>query len=414
MLGRMLKPALLLTLAAVLALAPPAAAQNLFRRFVPVQRVEADPSESYSLEQTHGPWLIMAATFTGEGAEQQARQVALELRQRLNARSYVHDLKLELDTENVGRGVDKYGNRKQMKYRSGDTVHEWAVLVGDFPTVDDPEAQRMLDNIKRFEPDALKIEEDKPTFQTLAYIRRHQQEFIQKVSNSEPRGPMRTAFITRNPQLPQEYFVPKGVDKFVADMNKGVKHSLLDMKGRYTVKVATFAGKTRLQTASLANTRSNQPSDADPLIEAAENAHLLVEEMRRLNIEAYEFHDRYQSYVTVGSYDKVAQIDDQGRLHPTPEMMPVIQAFGAAYNTPSDPLQRAGLSQQAVSKAAQVESQFKQVFQQKHGQVASGLNPKFARVPPNSKDARVIPFDIHPHVIEAPKRSISGSFSLFR
>lgn len=414
MLGRTLIARLSLVLAAT-ALAPAAAdAQNIFRRFVPVERVAADPNAQYGLKQSHGPWLIMAATFTGEGAEQQANQVALELRQRLNANAYVHDLKLELDTTSVGRGVDKYGKKKQMKYRSGDTVHEWAVLVGDFTTVDDPEAQRMLDNVKRFEPDALRIEDDKPTFQTLAYIRRHQEQFIQKVSNAEPRGPMRTAFITRNPLLPQEYFVPKGVDKFVADMNKGVKHSLLDMKGRYTVKVATFAGKTKLQTASLAGTRSQKKSDVDPLVEAAENAHLLTEEMRRLNIEAYEFHDRYESYVAVGSYDEVAKIDSEGRLYPTQAMMPVIRAFGAAYNTPSDPLQQAHFSERAASEVAQVEGQMKQMFQQKRGPAASGLNPKFARIPPKDPNARVIPFDIHPHVIEAPKRSISGSFSFFR
>ena len=45
--------------------------------------------------------------------------------------------------------------------------------------------------------------------------------------------------------LPREYFVPKGVDDFVAKMNQGVEHSLLDCPGRYTVQVATFRGKTR-------------------------------------------------------------------------------------------------------------------------------------------------------------------------
>jgi hypothetical protein len=289
------------------------------------------------------------------------------------------------------------------------------VLVGDFPTVDDPEAQRLLKAIKTFEPEALKIEQDKPTFQTLAYIRRHQEKFIQKVSANAPLGPMRTAFVTRNPLLPQEYFVPKGVDKFVSDMNKGVKHSLLDMKGRYTVKVATFSGKGELQTTSLTGgSRKSKRNEVDPLVEAAENAHLLTEEMRRLRIEAYEFHDRHESYVTVGSYDKVKEITEDGRLYPTDEMIPIFQAFGAAYNTPSDPLQQARLPEQVQDKASRVESQFKQMFAQKHGQVAGGLNPKFARVPPNDPNARVITFDIHPAVIEAPKRSVSGAFKLWR
>ena len=69
-----------------------------------------------------------------------------------------------------------------------------------------------------------------------------------KLSGRSGRGPMGRAFFTRNPLLPREYFVPKGVDDFVAKMNQGVEHSLLDCPGRYTVQVATFRGKTILQT----------------------------------------------------------------------------------------------------------------------------------------------------------------------
>ena len=59
---------------------------------------------------------------------------------------------------------------------------------------------------------------------------------------------MERHFLTTNPLLPRDYFVPKGLDKFVVDMNKGVKHSLLDCKGQYSVKVATFTGQNVLLT----------------------------------------------------------------------------------------------------------------------------------------------------------------------
>src|SRR6185369_17563432 len=93
------------------------------------------------------------------------------------------------------------------------------------------------------------------------------------------RGPMAQAFFTRNPLLPREYFVPKGVDKFVAKMNEGVEHSLLDNPGRQTVQVATFRGNVILQTSSKddSDTKSfwskHKSSDKDPLVEPAENAH---------------------------------------------------------------------------------------------------------------------------------------------
>ena len=40
------------------------------------------------------------------------------------------------------------------------------------------------------------------------------------------------------------------------------------------------------------------------LEEAAENAHILTESLRQQGYEAYEFHDRDQSIVTVGSFDR--------------------------------------------------------------------------------------------------------------
>ena len=54
---------------------------------------------------------------------------------------------------------------------------------------------------------------------------------------------MRNAFITTNPLLPDEYFVPKGLDRLVLEMNEPVKYSLLDCPGKYTVKIATFTGR---------------------------------------------------------------------------------------------------------------------------------------------------------------------------
>lgn len=396
-------------------LAPPLApAQGLFGRLAPVDRVAADPSADYSLAERHGPWLIMAATFSGEGAEQQARELVMELRTTYNLNAYVHDMQFDLTDETVGLGVDKYGAPLKMKYRKGNAVHEWAVLVGDFPSIDDPEAQRLLDQIKSLKPKALSTDGGRQTRQNLAAERSMQARLVERLRQSGSAGPMRTAFVTRNPKLPQEYFVPKGVDKFVEKINRGVPHSLLDCPGRYTIKIATFEGKAQLQGAASAMSTQAQRRKADavdPLVEAAENALLLCEEMRRLGWEAYQFHDRYQSIVTVGSFDEVAQRGLDGSQTATREVMEIIRIFGAGYDTPSDPLQQAALPGQVKSRASEVEARFKQVYASQYGQVASGLHPKFARVPANSPDARVIPFDIHPHAIEAPKKSVSGSFA---
>ena len=193
------------------------------------------------------------------------------------------------------------------------------MLVGDFPSIDDPDAQQMLARIKSLEPDALNVDADQ-TGESMAKVRQLEERCKEKLgSKSKKRGPMGQAFFTRNPLLPREYFVPKGVDAFVAKMNEGVEHSLLDCPGRQTIQVATFRGKTILQTSANDDPASKsfwggkKTTTRNPLVEAAENAHLLTKELRDHGWEAYEFHDRTESIVTIGSFAEVTQQLPDGR-----------------------------------------------------------------------------------------------------
>ena len=49
------------------------------------------------------------------------------------------------------------------------------------------------------------------------------------------------------------------------------------------------------------------------LAEAMEKAHRLTMELRKLGAEAYEFHDRYESFVCVGSFDYAKYKNQEGR-----------------------------------------------------------------------------------------------------
>ena len=108
--------------------------------------------------------------------------------------------------------------------------------------------------------------------------------------------------------LPDSYFTPKGVDKFVEKMNKDFDYSALKIPGKQTIRVATFRGRGTLVGASQSRSSKTRRknADTDPLMEAAENAHLLCEEMRRKGWEAYEFHDTTESWVSVGSFSRSA------------------------------------------------------------------------------------------------------------
>ncbi len=394
-------------------LAPTVEAQ-LWKRFVPAPRVEADPQGDYQLTDTKGPWLIVAATFSGDGAEDQCHRLMLELRDKYNLTAYTYKMAFDFNDESPGGGVDGYGAPVKRRYRrEGDL--QFAVLVGDFPRIDDPEAQQTLDRIKHLQPEALHVDEGGKTAQALVQMRAFQDALMSKVGVERKRGPMGQAFMVRNPLLPREFFVPKGVDDFVAKMNEGVKFSLLDCPGKYTVRVGTFRGHTILQTSGMQTLSASSRRDSDEaLVEAAENAHLLAEELRAHGWEAYEFHDRTESIVTVGSFNDVAQRAADGRAVPLPAVQRIIETFGAAYNTPADPLNDVGNDAASQRRVEQKEREVSSLLNQNRGAMVQGLNPKHVNILRRKggklRTERLIPIDITPEVIEAPKRSVSSAY----
>ncbi|TWT47311.1 hypothetical protein [Botrimarina hoheduenensis] len=390
---------------ATLTVATTAQAWNPF-----ASKASEPPAEPVSLQLTQqsGPWLIVATTFSGEGAEQQARELCAELRQTLQTNAYVHQMTFDFTKgdERIGRGVDQYGQPVKMRYRSGQTRREWAVLVGDYPAVDDSLAEDHLDTIKHLAPESLETPNNGESAQNYAQIRRMQQLVLQQRGKRVDEGPMRTAFLTRNPLLPEEYFVPQGVDEFVSKLNKGIDHSLLESSGRYTVRVATFRGRgTLLGATNARSSRAQKKRDKDdPLMEAGWNAHMLCLAMREAGWEAYEFHDRTESYVSVGSFDTVMNGDQ-----PIPEVMKIVRTFGAQHPGPTTPLDNGREGSIKSQKAEVVRAQFNQMFSSEVGQVANGLNPKYANIDfEPGKPPRPVTFDVRPLVVEAPRRNLSS------
>jgi hypothetical protein len=401
----------------------PASAQ-LWRHFVPSRKNEraittSGDSGDFVLTQENGPWLIIAATFSGPGSEDQARALAQELRDQHQMPAYVHEMSFKLGDDQPGRGLDNYGAPVRHRYRRGDQVRELAVLVGNFTSIDDPTAQKALDQIKLLQPTALNVEADKTT-QTMARVRQAEDAMLEKLGKSRKRGPMSQAFLTRNPLLPREYFVPKGVDPFVAKMNSGVEHSLLECPGRQTIKVATFRGKSILQTSGQEETSKSfwgrRKDDGDnPLVEAAENAHLLTNELRANGWEAYEFHDRTESIVTIGSFEQVAERLPDGRVVVAPEAHKIVQTFDASYDTPADPISGIGNDSTTQQLVKQREQQINLSLAAKQTQVMPGMNPKHVKIFTGTgkrrKLERIIPMDVHPEAIDVPKQSISGAYA---
>jgi hypothetical protein len=216
-------------------------------------------------------------------------------------------------------------------------IKETAVMVGNFLTIDDADAQRALAKLKAADPDCLDPKRQKDQSRSLAWWRSLQakaEEIAPKeIEGRKLNGPLSRAFITRNPLLPDEYFVPKtGLDELVVKMNKNVKYSLLDCPGRYTMQVAHFTGEVVLNQGEIkaieTGSRPGPESTKQGLAKAAENAHELTEALRLKGWEAYEFHDRNQSIVTVGNFTEVGAAQPNGQMQYTPQVRRIIDGFG--------------------------------------------------------------------------------------
>jgi hypothetical protein len=335
-------------------------------------RVDSDATKEYALTDQNGPWMIMTCSFSWERAREQAKDLALELRQRYQLEDYVH--KAHFDFEDIqGRGLTRYGTPVKMKLlKDKPELEEYAVLVGNYTTLEDPEAQRTLQKMKYAQPKCLELREDKPTAQSLAGWRMLQKQLQTAIqSEKAKKGPMGHAFVTTNPRLPKEFFVPTGIDKVVLRMNKGVDHSLLDCPGKYTVLVATFKGHEASTQKEIRAVENGEHELGADLAAAADKAHTLTTALRQKGYEAYEFHDHFASIVTVGSFESVGTPRPDGKIEINPAVHKVIETFKP------EPISSPG-------------------------------------APPGTmkwKGVVGIPFDIQPIPVQVPKRSIVGAYS---
>jgi hypothetical protein len=365
-------PKLWLCLAVLVASGLPSTAAKAapWENLLVLRRVEAEPDKPYNLAKENGPWTILASSFSGDHARQEAHALVLELRKRYKLAAYVYEKEFDFGDETYGRGIDEYGQPLRMRYQRGNEATEVAVMVGDYPAVDDPEAQSTLQKLKYLRPECLKLDAGRPTTRSLAGLRLIQQTVLADGNDKKERGPLGHAFVTTNPMLPRDYFAPKGIDKFVVALNENVPNSLLECPGKYTVQVAAFRGKVVMKPSEIEELESGRHMK-ETLVKAGEMAERLAEGLRMKGYDAYVFHDRTSSIVTVGSFDSVGTPRADGKLEINPEIHQIMKVFGID--------QRGTLG-----------------------------NPTAALTPKPFLD---IPFDIQPIPVEVPRRSIAADYS---
>jgi hypothetical protein len=350
-----------------------------------------DPTQM-RLQAEDGPFVILATTFEGENAQQQATDLAAELREKFKLKAYVHPRQTNSPDVMYGLKLDPQGNQLPMRYRQPDRGQAYAVLVGDFDSMDQPKTRKALDLVKHAHPESLGGSGAKAADTTSA-IKQYRDTLFANLGGADKKeaGPLRSAFVTRNPLLPKDYFQPPTVDKTVAQWNTG-PYSLLECKKRYTVCVTTLRGDERYLTGTSQKVAEEGGSEA--LMRAAEMVERGARVLREQGFEAYTFHDRYASHITIGGFAELGATTEDGQFYYSPNIMRIMQLFGGTGDKMySDP--RTG------TKAAEAKTLLNVDFidVKKIAELSTGDRKQRVQA---AKDFSV-PFDLEPRPMAVPR-----------
>ena len=336
-------------------------------------KIEAVKGKHYGLTKRHGPWMIMVASFhaaskdgkvrDGKTPQQIADELVYELRQK---QIPAYTFSMSAENEKI-ETVDRLGRDETRKFLTNqDHV---SVIAGNYPSLKDDVAQKTLAYIKKLYPKCL------------------QQKGVKYLRTKRRQGPLGAAFLTVNPMLTPEEIKARQHDPLLAKINSGGKHSLYENPGKYSLVVATFGGK------SLAHIGDSNAPDAqkafkidieeNDLANAEHNAWELAVALReRDNVDAYVWHDRYQSVVTVGSFDSPND----------PKLKRYVQVFA-----PSPIAQVGGVADQVVFAGAPSKN---------FGLAAGGTNKIYAVNGFGKKgdESRLWAFDPNPVLMRVPKK----------
>ena len=323
---RILLPLALMT--ALMAVCDSAWARNPFS-LVSFRRSKEVAKSSGLLTEDNGPWMIFVASFAGEGAEDEARQLVHAIQKNLKLDAYLHKKEYDFTDEVRGKGFDRYGRPKKMRYNSAYAFDEYAVLVGNYSDIDDPKLEKHLDIVKFASADDLRLRgtRENPTTRRFAGLRSVHEKIVKR-NEKKKRGPLR-AFVTRNPMIPASAVAPQGLDEGLIELNKGVKYSLLKNPGKYTVRVASFRGDVIIDQREIHKIENDQKELSGKIDETDDKAEKMARILRnKYGIEAYVYHDYHESIVTVGSFEEIGRKLASGEIELAPDVAKIMSKFG--------------------------------------------------------------------------------------
>ncbi len=250
-----------------------------------------EPIEPYLLTKENGPFMVLAHTFRGPNADKYAQALAMELRRDYGLKAYVcriRDIPMHSNVFGIPptapSGVSQPNVQFPEKVR---TTDEAGVFVGDCKTID--ESGKLWHQVKKIKPVSV---DGVPTM------------FGWRKGQGLSR-----ALKTTNPFVPAQVLFPKKADPMIKQINGG-PHSIFGCTGNYTLQVADFSGRVRMDDGSVrAQSFMTANLKESPLASAAADAEKLAEglardkDVQQTGYKPYVYHDRFSSKVTMGSFN---------------------------------------------------------------------------------------------------------------
>jgi hypothetical protein len=267
--------------------------------------VIADPNREYPITPDAGPWMILAASYTGPDAPELARQCVLQVRARDNLNAYVFnyaDEERRKQQEELDRIQQGQPGARRKRIRMDE---QCGVLVGGYPDMET--AHKALDTVKKLNPPKLDLGPNKTTTEFVTFITPNPATKGATVQRAEV-NPFTNAFVTRNPSMPHDSAADRTkCDPFLKELNDGRPYNLLTCKKPYSLAVIELQGTAviapRTETSKFLSSLGLGSRGGDVLNASARQAEEIARVLREMKLEAYVLHTRHSSIVAVGGYD---------------------------------------------------------------------------------------------------------------
>lgn len=279
-------------------------AGDLHAQFGKARKVEVDETKTYTITKKNGPWMIMVTSLRGD--KRNPDSVA-------NAQKAAHDLVIELRKKGIPAWTfEQQGELEEISSwdRSGKAVKRFVaaqrnrigVLAGEYASID-------LEDSNKTKSQHAKIAKD-----TLEWIQKYNPKALAN-GNFKPTpgrpGPLSHAFLTLNPMFSEDEIAQMAFDKdpLLKQLNSDRDFNLLQNPGKYSLLVKTFQGSSKHVLATSDKSEKQATFKFDSMLEknvsldkAGLSAWRLTHLLRNQGHEAYVYHERFRSVVTIGSF----------------------------------------------------------------------------------------------------------------